>query len=277
MLCSFSRIPLFLSVLLGSCVSVDTPAGPSASGGSGILLSREDAEAIGKKIWRNECNGTVEGLTTWNTGEDFPSLGIGHFIWYVKGRRGPFEESFPSLIRYLRDRGATVPRWVAESNGCPWMTRNEFLREQNSPRMNELRSFLANTVPEQTGFIVRRLELALPKMKQATPNAAGKQRLHDNFYKVASTRTGVYALIDYVNFKGEGIKAEEEYKGEGWGLRDVLLAMEPTEAGQESAVAFSEAAKQVLNRRIANSPPARGESRWRAGWMNRCESYKHGF
>lgn len=269
------RITLLLPILLMSCVSVDTPAG-STGQDSGISLSDQDAEAIGKKIWKNECNGTVEGLTTWNVGEDFPSLGIGHFIWYVKRRPGPFEESFPALIRYFQDSGVSVPSWVAEADGCPWNTRNDFVKSQNSPQMKELRSFLANTVPEQTGFIVRRLEMALPKMKQATSGEADKQRLHENFYKVASTRTGVYALIDYVNFKGEGIKPEERYKGQGWGLRDVLLAMKPTSGGQESAVAFSEAAKLVLNRRIANSPPSRGESRWRAGWMNRCETYKQG-
>ncbi|MEM7602542.1 MAG: hypothetical protein AAF357_14135, partial [Verrucomicrobiota bacterium] len=83
-------------------------------------------------------------------------------------------------------------------------------------------------------------------------------------------------LIDYVNFKGEGVKAEEKYKGQGWGLRDVLLAMGKTSGGQESANEFSEAAKRTLQRRIQNSPPERGESRWNAGWMNRCESYKHG-
>jgi hypothetical protein len=49
-----------------------------------------------KKIWQNECNGTIAGLTSWNAGEDFASLGIGHFIWYPKGRRGPFEKVFPS-------------------------------------------------------------------------------------------------------------------------------------------------------------------------------------
>jgi hypothetical protein len=277
MLLSASRSLFLLTLLLTSCVSMDTPAGSNpAANGSGIQLSEADAKAIGQKIWQNECNGTVEGLTSWNVGEDFPSLGIGHFIWYVKGRPGPFQESFPALIRYFQETGVAVPRWVAEADGCPWKTRNDFVKLKNSPQMNELRSFLANTVSEQTGFIVRRLEMALPKMKQATPGAENKQRLHENFYKVASTRTGVYALIDYVNFKGEGTKPEERYNGQGWGLRDVLLAMKPSNGGKESAAAFSEAAKLVLNRRIANSPPSRGETRWRAGWMNRCESYKTG-
>ena len=270
------RILVLFSLLLQvGCVSVDSSPGP-VTGKSKIALSPADADAIGKKIWQNECNGTVEGLTSWNQGEDFPSLGIGHFIWYVDGRPGPFSESFPPLIAYMQQQGVAVPRWVAEAKGSPWKTRSEFLQAQNSQKMTELRGFLAKNVAVQTEFIVHRLEQALPKMKAATPEPQEKQRLEDNFYRVASTRTGLYALIDYVNFKGEGVKAEEKYNGQGWGLRDVLLEMGPTTGGQASANEFSEAAKRVLQRRVKNSPAARGESRWLNGWMNRCEGYKHG-
>jgi hypothetical protein len=66
-----------------------------------IALSHADVLRIGKKIWQNECNGTVSGLTSWNSGEDFASLGIGHFIWYPKGKRGPFEESFLKLVSFI--------------------------------------------------------------------------------------------------------------------------------------------------------------------------------
>ena len=48
-------------------------------------LGDAQLERIGKRIWSNECNGTVDGLTSWNTGENFASLGIGHFIWYPAG------------------------------------------------------------------------------------------------------------------------------------------------------------------------------------------------
>jgi hypothetical protein len=257
------------------CKTLDSSPTP-APAGSGIRLSDADAAAIGRKIWQNECAGTVEGLTTWNAGEDFPSLGIGHFIWYVDGRPGPFQESFPPLIAYMQQKGMSVPGSVASAKGSPWKSRSEFLAAQSSPQMKEIRQFLANTVPVQTGFIVQRLEQALPKMQGATSGEADKARLRENFYKMAESRTGLYALIDYVNFKGEGVKEEEKYKGQGWGLRDVLLEMGSTAGGQASANEFSEAAKRVLQRRIKNSPAERGESRWSAGWMNRCETYKHG-
>ena len=267
-------------LLLAGCVSVDSAPSPSPNGSPGkgkIALGAADAEAIGRKIWKNECNGTVEGLTTWNSGEDFPSVGIGHFIWYVEGRPGPFKESFPPLIAYMQKTGVAVPRWVAEAKGSPWKSQGEFNGARNSVQMKELRQFLSNTVSAQTGFIVLRLEQALPKMKAATSGEADRKRLEENFYKVASTRTGVYALIDYVNFKGEGVKAEEKYKGQGWGLRDVLLEMNRNSGGQEAANEFSASSKRVLKRRVDNSPAARGESRWLEGWNNRCESYKHGF
>ena len=66
------RFSLFLAasalVLINfGCVAVDTSADVPASyaaTGSGVKLSDADATAIGKKIWKNECNGTVEGLTS---------------------------------------------------------------------------------------------------------------------------------------------------------------------------------------------------------------------
>lgn len=273
---SFPRLlPCCFALCLAGCVSVDTPMTPVSSGAK-IALSDTDAAIIGKKIWQNECGGTVEGLTSWNSGENFPSLGIGHFIWYVQGSPANFEESFPKLISFMKQKGVKVPSWILEAKGSPWISRTQFYNEKNSPEMNELRSFLASTVSIQTDFIVNRLEESLPKMKNATSSDTDKLRLEENFYKVSSTRSGLYALIDYVNFKGEGVKVEERYNGQGWGLRDVLLEMNPTTGGQSSVNEFSEAAKRVLQRRVKNSPPARGESRWLAGWTNRCEGYKQG-
>lgn len=266
---------LFFCLGVISCVSTDSP--PFQDGRpSAIRLEESDAKVIGRKIWQNECAGTIEGLTSWNAGEDFPSLGIGHFIWYVPGRPGPFQESFPQLLAYMREQGVAVSGWLAEAKGCPWPNRAEFLKERESPRMKELRQFLADTVAAQTGFIVRRLERSLPDMERATAVGGDRERLKANFHLLGSTRNGLYAMIDYVNFKGEGIKPEERYRGEGWGLRDVLLEMGPATSASAAPSEFSEAAKRVLQRRVRNSPPERGESRWLAGWMNRCETYKRG-
>jgi hypothetical protein len=237
--------------------------------GPGIHISAAEADKIGARIWRNECAGTRDGLTSWNKGEAFASLGIGHFIWYPAGRRGPFKESFPALRDFLRAQGVELPRWLAEAEACPWSDRAAFMADFRSPRMEELRSLLASTVGLQARFAALRLEQSLPSMLAAAP-AAERDRIRANFYRVAAAPGGLYALMDYVNFKGEGTSPTERYDGEGWGLLQVLAGM--SEGGKATA-AFSRSADKVLTRRVELSPPARGEKRWLPGWRNRVATY----
>lgn len=237
-----------------------------------LRLTEEQAADIGHRIWKNECGGSIAGLTSWNKGEDFPSLGIGHFIWYPAGVDGPFEESFPALIDFMRSRGARPPQWIGAD--CPWMTREQFLAEADGPRLSGLRRFLADTVPLQAEFAARRARQALPKLLEAAPPRE-RAALEAKYDAVAAVPNGVYALVDYVNFKGEGTNPKERYKGQGWGLLQVLQEMKPAPAGQPAAREFANAAKRVLARRIANAP--RKESQWQAGWFSRCESYARPF
>jgi hypothetical protein len=242
----------------------------SAASTPTIRLTDSQAQEIGRRIWQNESAGTVDGLTAWNHGEDFASLGIGHFIWYPVGTTGPFEESFPALVRYLQAEGVAVPRWIAEANGCPWPNRTAFMADFQSPKMKELRQLLVQTIPQQARFAAQRLERALPKMLAAAP-ASERERIRRNFYRVAAEPTGMYPLMDYVNFKGEGVSPTERYRGQGWGLLQVLEEM-----GDGPALAeFSRASYAVLARRVANSPPERNEARWLPGWRNRCNTYRN--
>ena len=134
--------------------------------------------------------------------------------------------------------------------------------------MGELRSLLAGTVPLQARFAAGRLEAELPKMLEAA-QVGEREKIRRNFYRVAAEPLGPYALVDYVNFKGEGTLESERYKGEGWGLLQVLEAMGDGPALLE----FRRAAESVLSRRVKNSPPERGESRWLQGWKNRVKTY----
>jgi hypothetical protein len=233
-----------------------------------IELSDSQAQAVGRRLWQNESGRSIAGLTAWNSGEDFASLGIGHFIWYPPGKRGPFEESFPPLLVFLRASGVSVPSWLNETKACPWASRAEFLAATNTPRMKELRDLLARTVGLQARFAANRLEQALPKMLAAAPESK-RAMIEKNFARVAALPSGAYALVDYVNFKGEGTLITERYKGEGWGLLQVLETMGDGPALQE----FSRAADKVLTRRVQNAPPERGEQRWLSGWRNRVRSY----
>ena len=237
-----------------------------------VRISDADALRIGKKIWQNESNGTVAGLTAWNAGENFASLGIGHFIWYPQGVHGPFDESFPKLLAFARERDVAIPAWLNQSSACPWNARAEFSGAQNSEQMRELRQFLSRTIDLQAQFMVARLQQSLAKMlDEAAP--ADRANVERQFARVASTPHGCYALVDYVNFKGEGVLHTERYRGEGWGLLQVLEQMHGSENGPSAAREFSSSAAAMLRRRVQNSPPERHEARWLPGWLNRVHSY----
>ncbi len=237
----------------------------------GAELSTSQKAAIGKKIWQNECAGSVPGLTTWNDGEEFPSLGIGHFIWYPAGFKGRFNETWPQFIAFVKQQGAKPPA-VALEKHSPWNSKAEFQKDFNGPRLSVLRKWLSENVTLQTDFIIARSRAALPKILAAAP-ASEKARIDANYHKVATTPQGTYALIDYVNFKGDGTLATEKYKGMGWGLMQVLGGMKDVPSGAAAATEFAASAKRMLSRRIANSPPERGEKRWETGWHNRCATY----
>ena len=136
--------------------------------------------------------------------------------------------------------------------------------------MRELRQFLAHTIDLQAQFLVERLQESLAKMlNQAAPGE--RDNVQRQFTRVASTPHGCYALVDYVNFKGEGVLATERYHGQGWGLLQVLEGMHGTGAGATREFANSAAA--ILRQRVQNSPPERHEARWLPGWLNRVRSY----
>ncbi len=258
----FSFLSLVLNGLSG-CT-----AAPALIRNEGTQLSPAQMDRVGNRIWQNECGGTVAGLTSWNAGEDFASLGIGHFIWYPQGQRGPFEESFPPLVAFFEARGIAAPGWM--KGACPWPTKAAFEADKSGERQKELRTLLSRTVRQQTEFIMARMERALPKMLSKSSNPAGVRWAFDG---LRQTPEGTFCLIDYVNFKGEGTSPKERYQGQGWGLLQVLEDMTGSKTAWQPGQ-FAEAAKRVLSRRVANAPPERGERRWLAGWHNRCEGYK---
>jgi hypothetical protein len=237
-------------------------------------LDSTEVDWIGEQIFSNECNRNPACLTAWNAGENFPSLGIGHFIWYRQGQVEIFDQSFPALMQFMQARGMTIPAWVITANyASPWADREAFLAEMNGPRLTELRTFLGATMAEQTAFIIARFDNALAAMLASMNESPRAATLENNFYAVAATAPpyGLYALIDYVNFKGTGVSLLESYNGQGWGLKQVLLAMDNESA--DPLDAFITSASRMLALRAANAPAERNESRWLAGWNNRLHTY----
>ena len=282
------RFLLAVSLLLGSCSTSQESSrnapreGAGATrfpeGGArdplpgGVTLSGAQRRAVGMKIWQNESGGQINGLTHWNEGEEFPSLGIGHFIWYPRRFDGRWTETWPEFIRFAQARGVRDIPTTALLPDCPWSNRQAFQDNFNAPTLSGLRRWLAATVDLQTEFIMAKSRAALPRIMVAAP-AIHRTRIRANYDRVATTPNGGYALIDYVNFKGDGTNPRERYNGQGWGLMWVLMDMRDGPPGQASAREFSSAAKRRLDLRVRNSPPARGERRWTAGWHNRCDTY----
>ena len=235
-------------------------------------ISRSELNAIGEKIFKNEAAGKKENLVYWNEGENFPSLGIGHFIWYKQGEPGIFEESFPQLVEFLKSKNVKLPKIMTENKYSPWKDRQELinLKTKKNPDIEELTNFLYDNKDLQIMFIFKRLEASLEKMMAVSSN---KENVRKQFYRVASSPNGLYPLIDYVNFKGEGTNPKERYNGQGWGLLQVLENMKGTETGKAALTEFSNSAKFVLQRRVNNSDPSKNERKWLQGWFNRCNTY----
>jgi hypothetical protein len=248
-----------------------TAATFSASASELPALSASQREWLGEQIFRNECNARFECLTSWNEGESFPSLGLGHFIWYRADQTEIFEETFPLLLAYYREQKIALPDWLESlpSDDSPWLSRDAFLAAQDSPELTALRQFLADTRAIQVDFIGRRLQEQLPALLAATP-ASTRDEISRRFFTIANASPpyGLYALIDYLHFKGSGLNSAERYAGQGWGLLQVLMAMP-----EPSLPAFSATAAKLLQQRVQNAPTARNEQRWLAGWQNRVRGY----
>ncbi len=237
-------------------------------------LSRQEIELIGEMIFKNECASKDDNLIAWNEGEDFMSLGIGHFIWYPAAGKKTFIGSFARFIEYAIISGEKIPAWLDKKPipDCPWWSRDNFLNAQNDRRLAELKKFLIKTKSIQASFIIKRLEEALPLILKYVSESS-RENIAFQMNRLISTPSGVYVLADYVNFKGLGITPSEYYRGRGWGLLQVLEGMRDKNEAPDAIREFARSANIVLEERVKNSPLGRNEKKWLPGWQNRVNSY----
>jgi len=232
--------------------------------------------AIGDKIFNNETGGRIDQLVHWNQRENFASMGIGHFTWYPKGRATRYGNTFPGLLDYLQKNGVNLPYWVqrARFEGAPWRSREELMQAKSSPEVRQFSQLLYNTRHLQAKYIMDRAMRAMPRLVNKAPPQLRRQ-VANNLNAVANSRGGRYVLIDYVNFKGEGLNRSGGYRGQNWGLLQVLEEMRPVRQGPEALNEFADAAMRVLERRVRNSDPRRNERKWLNGWRNRTNTYRN--
>lgn len=237
-----------------------------------LSIEKETLNQIGMQVWQNECRGTLDGLISWNPTEEFPSLGLGHFIWYPAGSQHKFEEGFPILIGFLSEKLADsdikIPSWIKSKKGFPWKTREAFLKDKRSKKVAQLRELLSSTLDLQILFLFEQFKGAEQKL---LPSLSAIQKVHLEILE--STPKGMYALVDYLNFKGLGLSEKERYRGEGWGLLQVLQNLPADVAREKTVEAFATSAKQILSKRVKNAPIHRKEDQYLKGWFKRLETY----
>ena len=219
----------FALVALATLAALFSHAGFSQETSDTVLprLSTADAEWLGERIFANECAAQRACLTSWNEGEDFPSLGIGHFIWFQRNQDEIFAETFPDLLTYLDETGITLPKWLqpnnlinnndrpdgdiragdfsrdisgetpSEGKDSPWESRADFYQDIDSPRMEELRTLLDTTRREQAQFIIARLENSIGDIVAQAPSTE-REHLQRRVERLSTCHSpaGLYALID---------------------------------------------------------------------------------
>ncbi len=229
-------------------------------------ISPQQLDRIAEKIYQNECARKREYLVWWSENEEFPSLGIGHFLWLPNDLKVPFEASFNKFLDICIYNDIEIPDILKNYNdGCIWNNRNEFLDPKNSNQIEQIKVWLENTKDVQAEFLYQRALNMLEDIIEYDPATK------NNIEKLLASDVGKFVVIDYINFKGSGLKFSERYKMQGWGLLQVLQNMK---FNPDPIDAFVKSAIEVLENRIKNSPPERNEKVFLNSWIKRFESYK---
>ncbi|CAA0117187.1 Uncharacterised protein [BD1-7 clade bacterium] len=225
-------------------------------------LSDAHRRSIAEQIFQNECAGNRDSLVFWSDREEFPSLGIGHFIWFPSDIDMPFVESFPALIEYLVDQNIAVPAML-RSKHAPWSNREAFYAQKSTGELDAIEAFLWQSRVAQYGYIEKQARAHLSEFSDDhSRNVISRMLTHPG---------GVYVLVDYLNFKGTGLNPKERYQKQGWGLYQVLEGM-AKDTG-DPIRDFRDSAQRVLKRRTELAPSHRNEESWLPGWYQRLNTY----
>jgi len=232
-----------------------------------IVISDLQAETIALKIAKNEDTDKRLNLIRWHREENYPILGLASFIWHSNSENVS-EPSFNGFLTHL-DQSHALPDWLVGVKEPLWGSHEEFLSNSRGEFENKLRDFLQDTMDEQIQYLILKLEAKLPKMLKEVKNPFAKMHVYENFYHVAVQENGVYALLDYWVFMGDGISSGERYNNQGWGLLHVL---ENTKGDSDNLVqTFVSSAELLLTRRVENAPV--DERKFLHEWRRRLHTY----
>ena len=230
-------------------------------------IEEETFYKTGSVIMRNETGNDLKKLVYFSSSESFPSLGINHFIWICPDhpKYSSFGSSFTKLLYFLKDKGFKIPSFISNFE-CTWKHRSKSGFQSDSTaqtQAKELHSFLSHTRAAQAVFSFKRFIDALPKIL----DGAGSQRsqFESKIKGVQNSSAGYFPLIDYVNFKGEGVFSLSNTSS--YGLFQVLQEM------KSSGDPLSEFADSAI-RTLKNRRSATDWNKFGVGWSNRLNRYK---
>ena len=183
-----------------------------------MKLSKEQLLSVAEKIFQNETGGVRNNLVDWNDGENFPSLGIGHFTWFkASGGRSGFGDSLPDMIAYYKQKGIELPKLLAESRYSPWKSKSELMAKKDL--VDELVKSI-NGMTEQRATTIARTEtsksvnstsyeMSKKIMKEKRWVHIGGQKTHRENHKALD---GEWVPIDYKWSLQDGIEAEHPHQ-----------------------------------------------------------------
>ncbi len=239
---------------------------------------------IGHRIWQNTCKKRRDQITFWHEKRQFPSIGIAHFNWLPASYQGPnMENTFADFLTFAAKKRVDIPTWLKKNPYCPWSKRALFYEEFYSPKMQELRLFLLDTIPIQVEYIRDHLQNAWQKLLNKTKGKEKDLLIH-RLSTLASQKNGIYSLFDYSSVyrqaiqlpykKSKGLFKDPSKDQENTGVFQVLQEIDEKIFCKRPEKAFFLAATNLIKKQAEKAPKNTSEVFFLPVWLKRLETYR---
>lgn len=227
--------------------------------------------------WQQNSDGTHMNAT------GYVSIGLGSYIWYGANNRENYVEDWHGVAQALQSHGVALPVWAL--GVCPWSTQADFdaANTPGSPYYQDIQALNTTLQTDRTALHVQFLFGPWARLlRGVTPNSdtpgdymfgydptkapdalislppGEAELIGANFSAVSTVQDlghplGMYALMDYDNYKGEGTAITEIHNTQHWGESAALEKMGPLDIKMDPLTTFINSALEVLHNRIVNT------------------------